>query len=127
MDLLKPIVVAISVYMVPVWYLTESAAWLLEARGVRQTTWAQFVLRVLPPVVALALVSLSPRVLAEIIGSIRGEALPEAPGLSELALFALVTGAAAVQLHQWRIPQSLGAALRTTIRRIGGGKDKDTP
>lgn len=120
MDLLRPILAAVTVYMVPVWYLTELAAWLLERKGVRKTTWAQVLLRALPPVFALVLVALSPRLLALVVGSIQGLPRPEVPGLSELALFALVTGAAAVQLHQWRIPQSLGAVLRTLLRKLGG-------
>lgn len=114
MDALRPIVLAVALYMVPVWYCTETLAWYLEARGVRKATWAQIVLRAFPPVVALALVLLSPRTLAAVLSEAESAAFPE------LVLFALVTGAAAVQLHQWRIPQTIGAALRSTIRRLGG-------
>lgn len=126
MEYIKPIVVAISVYMVPVWYLTECAAWLFEARQIRKGVWAQFALRVLPMLFAFVLVSLSPGLLAEVLQAFRG--VPhQPPTTSELALFALVTGAAAVQLHQWRIPQLIGAGLRNSIRRVSGTADKEKP
>lgn len=111
---LRPVVLAIVVYMVPVWYLTETLASYLDGRGVKDAPWAQVVLRAFPSLAALALVLLSPRMLAVVVAEADGA------DLSELVLFALITGAAAVQLHQWRVPQVIGAAVRKAIRRIGG-------
>lgn len=120
-EYLKPIAFALAVYMVPVWYLTEAAAWFFERRGTRKTIGAQLILRALPPVIAFVLALLSPGILSQLVGAFRGPNAPvEVPTFGAIVLFALVTGACAVQLHQWKIPQSLGTAIRVTIGRATG-------
>lgn len=119
MTWITPLVVAVSAYMIPVWYLTELAASIFEARKTRKGLLAQIVLRVLPPVVAFLLARAYPPLLVWLFNGFEGVQIVEPLTTEQLAFFGLVTGAAAVQLHQWKIPQALGGMLQATIRQAG--------
>lgn len=116
---LSPLVLVALLYCIPVWVLTETVAWVLDRKGIKDRVWAQVLLRILPAGIALVLCGLSPSTLGAALEEIRGKPV-EHLGLGDLCLFALIIGTAAVQLHQWRVPQALGGAIRRGIAALGG-------